>query len=360
MFHPVRVARIVEETADAKSIVLDVPPALAADFAYRAGQFVTVEVELGGERLRRCYSLASSPDCDGEHKVTVKRTRGGRVSNWLNDALRVGDVLSVLRPEGRFVLDGGTGPLVLFAGGSGITPVVSLLKTALGTTQRRVTLLYANRDAGSVIFAEELARLERAHPGRLRVVHRLDDAHGLLDEDAIRALVAEQRDASCYLCGPAPFMAVVEDALSVAGVPEDRVRVERFVFKPASLREPGSDNPLASSRGMFTPHANGPAPPAPDGAEIPDFVDVVLQGQQHRVPYVAGKTLLQTARDAGLDAPYSCEEGFCGCCASNLLEGRVVMAADDALSSEEKRRGMILACQSRPVTRLCVFRFADG
>jgi 3-ketosteroid 9alpha-monooxygenase subunit B len=339
MFHPVRVAQIVEETADARSIVLDVPPALAADFAYRAGQFVTVEIELGGERLRRCYSLASSPDCDAGHKVTVKRTQGGRVSNWLNDSLRAGDILSVLRPEGRFVLDAGKAPLLLFAGGSGITPVVSLLKTTLATTERRVTLLYANRDAGSVIFAEELARLERAHPGRVRIDHRLDDVHGLLDEDAIRALVPEPRDVACYLCGPAPFMALVERALAAAGVPEDRVRVERFVFAP---------------------HANDAAPPAPDGAEMPDFVEVILEGKQHRLAYVPGKTLLQTARDAGLDAPYSCEEGFCGCCASDLLEGRVVMAADDALSTEEKRRGMILACQSRPVTRRCVFRFADG
>jgi 3-ketosteroid 9alpha-monooxygenase subunit B len=236
------------------------------------------------------------------------------------------------------VLDGSNAPLVLFAGGSGITPVVSLLKTTLATTERSVTLLYANRDAGSVIFAEELARLERAHAGRLRVVHRLDEAHGLLDEDAVRALASEQRDASFYLCGPAPFMALVERVLVAARVPEERVRVERFVF---------------------TPHANDAPPPAPDGAEMPEFVEVILEGKQHRVPYVQGKTLLQTARDAGLDAPYSCEEGFCGCCASNLLEGRVVMAADDALSAEEQRRGMILACQSRPVTRRCVFRFAE-
>ncbi|HEY3820662.1 MAG TPA: ferredoxin--NADP reductase [Polyangiaceae bacterium] len=336
MFHRVRVARIVEETADAKSIVLDVPPALAADFAYRAGQFLTVELELGGERLRRCYSLASSPDCDPEHKVTVKRTSGGRVSNWLNDSLCAGDILSVLAPEGRFVLDGGDAPLLLFAGGSGITPVVSLVKSALAKTERRVTLLYANRDARSVIFAEELARLERAHAGRLRVVHHHDEARGILDEAAIGAVASEQLDAACYLCGPAPFMALVERALSAAGIPEERIRVERFVF---------------------TPHANDPPPPAPDGAETPEFVDVVLEGKQHRVPYTPGKTLLQTARDAGLNAPYSCEEGFCGCCASDLLEGRVVMAADDALSNEEKRRGMILACQSRPVTRRCAFRF---
>jgi 3-ketosteroid 9alpha-monooxygenase subunit B len=337
MFHPLRVARIVEETADAKSIVLDVPTALKADFAYRAGQFVTLEVELGGERLRRCYSLASSPDCDGEHKVTVKRTRGGKVSNWLNDTLRAGDLLSVLKPEGRFVLDAGGGPLVLLAGGSGITPVVSLVKTALATTPRRVTLLYANRDAGSVIFSKELERLAAAHPERLRIVHRWDDPHGMLDDDAVRALASEQPDAAFYLCGPAPFMSLVERSLAAAGVPEERVRVERFVF---------------------TPHAHDAPPPAPDGAELPEFIDVILDGKQHHLPYVPGKTLLQTARDNGLNAPYSCEEGFCGCCASDLLEGRVVMAADDALSTEEKRRGMILACQSRPVTRRCTFRFA--
>lgn len=339
MFHPVRVARIVEETADARSIVLDVPPALARDFTYRAGQFITVELEVGGQRLRRCYSLASSPDCDGEHKVTVKRVRGGPVSNWMNDSLRTGDVLSVLKPEGRFVLDAGEAPLVLFAAGSGITPVISIVKTALATTKRRVTLLYANRDARSVIFADELSRLERAHADRLRVVHRLDDAHGMLDEGAVRALASPQREASFFVCGPALFMALVERGLAAAGVPEDRVRVERFVF---------------------TPHSHDAAPAAPTGAEIPGFVDVTLRGEQHRVPYAPGKTLLQTARDAGLDAPYSCEEGFCGCCASHLLEGRVVMAADDALSSEEKKKGMILACQSRPVTRRCAFRFADG
>jgi 3-ketosteroid 9alpha-monooxygenase subunit B len=341
MFHPVRVAKIVEETADAKSIVLDVPPALRAEFAYRAGQFVTFEVDLGGERVRRCYSLASSPEHQEEHKVTVKRTRGGRMSNWLNDSLRVGDLLSVLKPEGRFVLDAGEiGPLVLFAGGSGITPIVSIVKTALATTKRRVTLVYANRDAGSIIFAEELRRLALAHPERLRVVHRLDDPHGMLDEAAVRAVVAEHGPggggASFYLCGPAPFMALVEGALGAAGVPEERVRVERFVF---------------------TPHANDPAPPAPDGAETPEFIEVLLQGKEHRLRYVPGKTLLQTARDNGLDAPYSCEEGFCGCCASNLLEGRVVMAADDALSAAEKKQGMILACQSRPVTRRCKFQF---
>jgi 3-ketosteroid 9alpha-monooxygenase subunit B len=341
MFHDLPVARIVEETREAKSIVLDVPPSLAAEFAYRPGQFVTVEVECDGERLRRCYSLASCPDVEHEHKFTVKRTRDGRVSNWLNDRLRPGDKLRVMRPEGRFVLDARDAPLLLFAGGSGITPVISILKSALKTTRRPATLLYANRDRGATIFAAELERLQHAHPGRLTVHHRLDDVHGLLDEPTVRAIAAGQPDASCWLCGPGPFMALVERALVGAGIPAEHVRVERFT--------------------IATPAATSPAPPAqPSGAEQPEFIDVELRGEKRRIPYVAGKTLLQVARDAGMDAPYSCEEGFCGCCASDLLEGKVTMTADDALTAEEKRRGMILACQSRPVTARCTFRFVDA
>jgi 3-ketosteroid 9alpha-monooxygenase subunit B len=341
MFHELRVARIVEETLEAKSIVLGVPPGLAPELEYRAGQFVTVELELDGESLRRCYSLASCPDCESEHKITVKRTAGGRVSNWLNDHLRVGDRLSVMPPDGRFVMDDRDAPLLLFAGGSGITPVISILKSALTTTRRRVTLVYANRDRRATIFAEELDQLQAAHPGRLTVHHRFDTVHGVIDEPAVEAIASAQKEASCFLCGPGPFMALVERALVAAGVAPEHVRVERFT--------------LATS-------APGARPSAVDAATegTPEFIDIELRGDRHRVPYTAGKTLLQVARDAGLDAPYSCEEGFCGCCASDLLEGRVTMAADDALSTEEKRRGTILACQSRPVTPRCAFRFVDS
>jgi 3-ketosteroid 9alpha-monooxygenase subunit B len=340
MFHSLRVAAIVDETADAKSIVFDVPVALAGEFAYRAGQFLTLEVECDGERLRRCYSLASAPGCDREHKVTVKRVRDGRVSGWLHDRLSVGDRLAVKAPEGRFVLDAGDAPLLLFAGGSGITPVISILKAALSTTSRRVTLVYANRDGASVIFRGELETLQRAHAHRLRVIHRLDDVHGPLDDSAVRRVVAEARDASCFVCGPAPFMSLVEKVATSSGLPADRIKIERFsVTAPA-----------------------GPAAPAGpvEGAGAPESVEIELRGERRRVACRPGQTLLQAAREAGLDAPYSCEEGFCGCCAAQLLSGRVVMDADDALSSEEKRRGVVLACQARPVTAGCSFRFVDG
>ncbi|MGH7298275.1 MAG: 2Fe-2S iron-sulfur cluster-binding protein [Polyangiaceae bacterium] len=347
MFHSLRVGRIVEETAEAKSIVLDVPASLAADFRYRAGQFLTFEFEVGGERLRRSYSLASSPDWEGGHKVTVKRVDGGRVSCWINDRLRVGDVVSVTKPEGRFVLDASAGPLVLFAAGSGITPVVSLVKTALKTTSRWVLLFYANRDARSVIFGQELATLEQANPTRLRVVHRLDEVQGFLDEVTVREVAAANPGASFYLCGPTPFMGLVERTLRAASVPEERVHIERF----ASASAPKSPEEAAAAVAAATPAS---------GAGVPAFIDITLRGEKTQVPYVPGKTLLQTAKDAGLDAPYSCEEGFCGCCASQLLEGAVVMAADDALTTEEKKKGMILACQSRPTTARCGFRFLDS
>jgi 3-ketosteroid 9alpha-monooxygenase subunit B len=340
MFHSLRVADIVDETHDAKSIVFEVPSTLVADFAYRSGQFLTVQVDCGGELLQRCYSIASSPDCNHEHKVTVKRVQGGRVSNWLNDHLRVGDRLGVMRPEGRFVLDGVDTPLLLFAGGSGITPVISILKTALLTSARRATLLYANRDTNSVIFRAELDDLERRYPDRARVVHRFDDAHGLLDAQTVHALVAEARNASCYVCGPGPFMNLVERESTVAGIAPERIRLERFTL---------------------TAPARPAAPAQPvEGAELPEYLEVELGGKRHRVPYTPGKTLLRAARDGGLNAPFSCEEGSCGCCAADLLEGRVVMDTDEALSADEKRRGVILACQSRPVTRKCAFRFVGS
>jgi 3-ketosteroid 9alpha-monooxygenase subunit B len=338
MFHSLRVAALVDEAPDARSIVLEVPPALRDKFGYLAGQFLTVRVNCDGEPLQRCYSLSSAPACDADLRVTVKRVRGGRVSNWLLDRLCVGDRVDVMGPQGRFVLDRTDAPLLLFAAGSGVTPILSILKMALSTTLRRATLLYANRSAASVIFGDELASLQRANPQRMRVIHRLDDEHGQLDDRSVHALGAENRGASYYVCGPGPFMALVERVLVVSGARAEQIRTERFTFGTS-----GSEASLTSLEGA-----------------VPEYVDVELRGVRHRVPYRSGQTLLQAARDAGLDAPYSCEEGFCGCCAGDLLEGKVSMAADDALSEAERRRGMILACQSRPVTERCAFRFVDS
>jgi 3-ketosteroid 9alpha-monooxygenase subunit B len=343
--HRLEVARIVQETADARSIVFAVPPALRSAFRYQAGQFLTLEVEHEGARLRRCYSLASSPECDDEHKVTVKRVAGGRVSNWLHDRLREGDSVAVIAPEGRFVLRKSDAPLVLFAGGSGITPVISIAKTALATTARSVRLVYANRDERSVIFAREIAELGKRHAGRLEVVHRFDDVHGFMDPGGVRELV-RSADVECYLCGPAPFMVTVESALAEAGVRRESVHIERFVS-------------LASGNGDAKGSADKPSEALASDA-VPDVIGVTLEGKRHLVPYQAGKSILRAALDAGLAVPFSCEEGFCGCCTARVLEGSVAMDAHDALTPEEMARGLVLTCQAKPRTPKCAVEYLEG
>ena len=310
--HTLVVADVVHETDASRSLVLEVPVALRSRFRYRAGQFVTVEVPWGGFDVRRCYSLSSSPDVDAAMAITVKRVPGGRLSNWLIDHVRPGDQLRVTAPEGRFVLDPDAGagcPLLFFAAGSGITPVLSLLKTALATTGRRARLVYANTDRGNVIFDAAIGALAAAYGERLEVRHHLDVAQGLLDERAAATHARGLEDADCYVCGPEPFMDVVEAGLIAAGVDPGRVRFERFV----SPLDPDRVAPVA-------PIGAG----APDGAVAPDAVDgdaaapgsfeVTLRGRRHVVPYTPGRTLLACCQAAGVPAPSSCEDGFCGSC----------------------------------------------
>jgi 3-ketosteroid 9alpha-monooxygenase subunit B len=335
-FHELRVLRVVEETADARSFVLDVPEALVPRFAYRAGQFLTFRVPWGEAALMRCYSLSSCPETDPAPQVTVKRVADGRVSNWFHDALRAGDPLWATAPAGRFVLGGSERPLALFGGGSGITPLVSLAKSALATTRRPVRLLYANRDAESVIFRDALEALAAAFPGRLAVAHHLDAERGLLDAAGARAAAAGARDADCYLCGPAPFMALLETALGAARVPRERIRIERFASP-----------------------ADGEAPAEAVAADAPAEVVVHLDGRTHRVPYRAGQSLLKAAQAAGLDPPFACQEGYCGTCAARLLRGRVEMAVNDVFDEAEVAEGHVLTCQARAVGDACEVRYGD-
>lgn len=347
MFHPLVVSAVIDETHDAKSIVFAIPEPLRAVFRYRAGQFFTLELPWEGKKIRRCYSLASSPQCDPEPKVTVKRVKDGRASNWINDNVRAGDTLSVLPPEGRFVLTDTDAPLILFAGGSGITPVISLAKTALLTGARQVHLLYANRDDRSIIFKSELAALVAKYPGRIDVRHHLDDQHGFVKETDARA-IAERAGARAvyYVCGPGPFMEIVERGVIGAGIDPSHMRSEKFV---------------SLSDGDTGANAEAAAPATAAAAEggLPDAIEIELRGEKHSVPYKKGLSVLKAAREAGLDAPYSCEEGFCGCCAARLLEGKVHMDATDALTEEEKRRGLILTCQAKPLTSVCKVRYEE-
>ena len=331
--HPLRVARVIDETHDARSFVLEVPPDLAARFRYRAGHFLSFKVPIGGKVLTRSYSLSSSPDCEREHKITVKRVDGGRVSQWMNDEVRAGDVLMVTPPAGLFVLNDKRRRIVFFAGGSGITPVISLIKTALATTDRRLELVYANRDARSIIFEKELDALGGGSAGRLRIVHSLDDRDGFLDVDRVKRLVVDASEADFYLCGPGAFMDTIERALAALHVPSEQVHIERFV-SPADPDEVVREVTAA----------------APDEG-APEAITVVLDGVAHEVPYRPGERVLAAARRAGLDPPFSCEEGYCSCCMAKLARGRVKMAANDCLTPDLLAEGWVLTCQSECVSQ---------
>jgi len=327
-YHSLAVLDVVDETADARSFVLEVPPALEETFRYAAGQFCTFRATIAGESVVRCYSMSSSPDAGERFTVTVKRVPGGPMSNWMNDALAVGDRIDVMAPAGLFVLRAAEVPIVAFAGGSGITPVISIIKSALATTAREIALVYANRGAGSVIFAEELERLRAASGGRLSVHHHLDSERGYLDAAGCAALVGDRTDADFYVCGPAPYMDAVEAGLAQRGIARNQLFIERFEL-------PGETS----------------LPPERSDTES---IVIRIDRRKHTLRYEPGDTILETARRAGLSPPFSCERGNCATCMAHLDEGRVAMRANNALSPDEVAAGWVLTCQALPLSRAVV------
>lgn len=326
-FHRLTVAEVIEETEDAHSYALSVPAPLQAAFRYQAGQHLTFRVNVDGEILTRSYSLSSSPEADGPPVVTVKRIADGRASNWFHAHVGPGTVLDVSEPTGRFVCDAGTSPLVFCAAGSGITPILSMIRSALRNTDRAITLYYANRDAGSTIFARVIAALAEAHPRRLTVVMHYDARDGFPEAGALARWLAEAGNCQLYLCGPAPFMATVQEAASRAAIPETRVHLERFDAAPQAAAE---------------------ASPADTWSDAACEVHVTTGGHRHVVNVPAGQTLLKAALSEGLDVPYACEEGYCGSCAAKCVEGEIVHARNDVFNADDLAAGWILTCQAHP------------
>ncbi len=273
--------------------------------------------------FNRCYSLSSAPETDGLPKVTVKRVEGGKGSNWFHDALKEGLTLEVLPPAGRFVLGDGDAPLLLFGGGSGITPMMSLIKSALKAGQRRIRLFYANRDKPSIIFDAELVSLLAAHDSRLEVIHHLDAEQGLTQPQEIIAALKGFENAEAYLCGPGPFMTLVENTLLGAGMAREKVRLERFEAS-----------------------GNDAVPIEPDeGDVIPSEITIHFEGKTHKVPYRKGLSILEAARAAGLNPLSSCEEGFCASCAAKRIKGKIVLAKNDIYTPDDLANNWILTCQ---------------
>ncbi|HEY0903249.1 MAG TPA: ferredoxin--NADP reductase [Marmoricola sp.] len=345
------VADVVEETADARSVVFEVPSELQAAFAYTPGQFLTVAVPSEQTGLvARCYSLSSAPH-SGRHQITVKRTVDGYASNWICENLKPGDTLRVLPPSGIFTPKDVDADFLLFAGGSGITPVMSIARTALEKGTGKVVLFYANRDEASVIFARELGELAEEYADRFTVVHWLESVQGLPSQKQLALFASYFSEYTAFVCGPGPYMTAVTRALKELGFPRERRHQEKFV----SL----GGNPFGDVEEVLAAQAEleeADDGDDSDGAEAPRFagpiaVEVELDGQQYSFDDWQGdKVLLEFLEEKGVEAPFSCREGNCSACACVVLEGDLELLHNDVLDSDDLADGIRLVCQAKPLS----------
>lgn len=328
------VIEVVDETADARSLVFGVPAGaeIPADrLRYSPGQFLTLRIPSDRTgSVARCYSLCSSPFTDDALAVTVKRTVDGYASNWLCDHAHKGMRIHVLAPSGTFVPKTLDTDFLLIGAGSGITPMLSIAKSALSQGGGQVTLLYANRDENNVIFGGVLRELAAKYPDRLTVLHWLESVQGLPSAPALARLMAPFTDRQAFICGPGPFMQAAQNALESLKVPDKQVHIEVF----RSLET----DPFAAI--TITD----------DGDEPPAEAVVQLDGTTHTVSWPRSAKLLDVLIDKGLDVPFSCREGHCGACAVVMRSGEVEMDINDVLEPDDIAEGLILACQAVPKT----------
>lgn len=350
-FHPLRVVDVARDTRDAVVLTFDLPPALAQDFAFRPGQYLTLRTRVGEQELRRSYSICSSPQ-DGALKVAIKRVDDGAFSSWANRELQAGTVLDVMPPDGEFTVDFAAGQArhyVAFAVGSGITPVYSLIKTALATeADSRFTLFYGNRASSSVLFREALEDLKNRYMTRFSLCHVMSREtqdvelfNGRLDGAKVESLLTRWlrvRDIDyVFLCGPQAMIEDVVPTLERLGFPRERIKFELF-GAPRAARGPRQGGLVAGQSQCR--------------------VTVVQDG--HRRSFTIDKNLdsvLDAALAQGIELPYSCKGGVCSTCRCKVVEGEVDMDANFALEDYEVARGFVLSCQSYPVSDTLVLDF---
>jgi len=350
-----KVVDVVEETADAHSISFEVPAGAEEQFAYKPGQFLTLAVPSDQTGVAaRCYSLSSSPVGGGPLTITVKRTADGYASNWVCDNLREGDSIHVLPPSGIFTPASLSADLLLFAGGSGVTPVISITRTALEQGTGRIVLFYANRDEKSVIFARELTELAAAHPDRLQVVHWLESVQGLPSQDQMRTFASAYLSYDAFVCGPGPFMKMTIAALKELEFPRERRHQEKFISLGGNPFGDLHDKEVAEHEiedAESDPDDVTEAAPTDPGPEGPVKLEVELDGENYTFDdWAPGTKLLDHLEAKGIKAPYSCREGECSACAIRLIEGEVKMLHNDVLDDDDMAEGIRLGCQAVPVT----------
>jgi len=342
-FHKLKVVRKTNETADAASFYFEIPSALAAEFEYTAGQYLTFEVEIDGAVVRRSYSLCTAPGIDTNPGVAVKRVEDGRMSNWMNNELNEGDTIDVMPPNGKFTVipdSSKTQHYILWAGGSGITPMLGIAKTLLqNEPNSTLSLVYANRDQNSVIFKETWDELAKSNTNRLKIFYSYDKApltwfglKGLLSPDKVANILKSKIKVSAsnsqhYICGPGGMMEAVKKGLNASGAPAEQVHTEYFSAptekKKVEILEPAKFDGTA----QITLH---------------------VFGDTHTIPCDQNTTVLNAAMKKGINPPYSCTVGVCTTCRAKVHKGELHMLEREGLSDDEIEEGYVLTCQSVP------------
>jgi ring-1,2-phenylacetyl-CoA epoxidase subunit PaaE len=343
-FHRLAVNDHRRETADAVSMTFKIPRELADDYAFAPGQYLTLRTTMDGEEVRRSYSICSGPD-DGELRIAVKKVDGGAFSSWAADELKSGDELDVMTPTGRF---GVTTPsddariYVGFAAGSGITPLLSIVKGVLAREPNsRFFLFYGNRATEGVMFREALEELKDRFLQRFSLFHVISGEeqdipilHGRLDGEKVRVLLRSLVPAASvdhvFICGPTGMSEDIEATCRDIGIAEDRIHVERFVSGLG-----GKPRPKAAI-----------APSAPPKA----FASLIIDGKRREVPVAEGEAILDAALRAGMDLPFACKGGMCSTCRAKLVEGKAEMDVNYSLEPWELKAGFVLTCQAKPVS----------
>ncbi|MGH1388041.1 2Fe-2S iron-sulfur cluster-binding protein [Kordia sp.] len=347
-FYQLKVLEVKKETADSTSVAFDVPYDLYETFNYKPGQYLTLKFTINGEEVRRSYSLCSSPVLEEPLRIGVKRVKEGLVSNYINDNIKVGDIVEVMPPDGRFFADvkkGNYKTYYLFSAGSGITPILSILKTILLTEERSyVHMIYGNRNQDTIMFKDELEQLKMEHADRFILIQTLSrpkstwsdlwksskDAafkKGRVDSEAIHWFINQYppyaQNVAYYICGPGTMIQNTKKALKNIDVPDDRIFIESFGGSDSK------DTTEAFENAKLTAHLNG---------------------EHIQVSIPKGKTILRTLINAGKKPPYSCEGGVCATCICKLKTGEVHMKNNLSLTDTEVKDGYILSCQSIPLT----------
>jgi ring-1,2-phenylacetyl-CoA epoxidase subunit PaaE len=344
-YFDLKVKKVIEETKEAITIVFEQP---ANKIKYKAGQFLTLIIPVQGKDVRRAYSLCSSPFADQDLAVTVKRVENGMMSNWLADNLKPGLNIKVMEPMGQFTTEFGTTKkrhLIMFAGGSGITPMMSIIKSLL--TQEPdsiVSLIYCNRDIDSIIFKDVLEKMSTQDEGRLHVIHILDTApmnwqgySGLLNHEMLTKLFERIpdwgiADTTYLMCGPEGMMKNVESLLAMRQIPTNKIFKESFV------------------QGTIDKKDKSETAVAEPGELKAREVTIRYDGQEYKVVVPPNKAILETALDQGIDLPYSCQSGLCTACRGKALSGKVKLDEEEGLSASERAEGYVLTCVGHPLT----------